>query len=138
MSRAIENLMSAQKRAMSGRPKVGGFPYMAETFRVAGITKNIWQLPSCQSLYLTKAGPVISQGTPLITGAADVPTFDQAALIHALRVDQAGQSTFPEFLMAAWRAGVVSYEVDLIERKVTYCGCQGETYVEAYPKAEIN
>jgi uncharacterized protein YbcV (DUF1398 family) len=137
MSEAIENLMAAQKRAMSGRPKVGGFPYMAETFRAAGITKNIWQLPSCQSLYLTKDGAVISQGTPLLTGMGDVPVFDQAALIRALRVDQAGNSTFPEFLMAAWQAGVVSYEVDLIERKVTYCGCLGEEYVESYPQVEV-
>jgi uncharacterized protein YbcV (DUF1398 family) len=110
---------------------------MAETFRAAGITKNIWQLPSCQGLYLTQDGPVVSQGTPLITGTADVPVFDQAALIRALRVDQAGNSTFPEFLMATWQAGVVSYEVDLMERKVTYCGCAGETYVEEYPPAEI-
>jgi uncharacterized protein YbcV (DUF1398 family) len=137
MSEAIENLMAAQKRAMSGRPKVGGFPYRAETFRAAGITKNIWQLPSCQSLYLTKDGAVISQGTPLLTGMGDVPVFDQAALIRALRVDQAGNSTFPEFLMAAWQAGVVSYEVDLIERKVTYCGCLGEEYVESYPQVEV-
>lgn len=137
MSQAIENLMAAQKRAMSGRPKVGGFPYLAETLRAAGITKNIWQLPSCQSLFLTKDGPVVSQGTPLITGTADVPAFDQAALIRALRVDQAGQSTFPEFLMASWKAGVVSYEVDFIERKVTYCGCLGEVYLEEYPQVEI-
>jgi hypothetical protein len=27
--------------------------------------------------------------------------------------------------------------VDLMERKVTYCGCAGETYVEEYPPAEI-
>ena len=30
MSNAVENLMDAQKRAMSIRPKVGGFPYLAE------------------------------------------------------------------------------------------------------------
>ena len=31
MSRAIDNLQSALARAMAGRPKVGGFPYLAET-----------------------------------------------------------------------------------------------------------
>ncbi len=31
MSKAIDNLHSAQQRAMAGRPKVGGFPYLAET-----------------------------------------------------------------------------------------------------------
>ena len=54
MSKAVENLQSAQQRAMAGRPKVGGFPYLAETLRGAGVTRNLWSLPSCQSLYLTK------------------------------------------------------------------------------------
>jgi hypothetical protein len=36
MSRATENLQSARQRAMAGRPKVGGFPYLAETLRRGG------------------------------------------------------------------------------------------------------
>jgi uncharacterized protein YbcV (DUF1398 family) len=135
MSKAIENLKSAQQRAMAGRPKVGGFPYLAETLRSAGVTRNIWSLPACQSLYLTEQGPVVMQGSPLITGMADVPPFDQAALIAALRADQAGESSFPEFLMAAWKAGVVRYEVGLSERTVTYYGAGGESYVESYAAA---
>ena len=35
MSKAIENLERAQKQAMAIRPKVGGFPYLAETLRRA-------------------------------------------------------------------------------------------------------
>jgi len=137
MSKAIENLLSAQQRAMAGCPKVGGFPYLAETLRKAGITHNIWSLPACQSLYLTGQGPVVAQGTPLISGMEDVSPFDQGALIAALRTDQAGNSTFPEFLMAAWKAGVVSYEVDFGERTVTYHGSGGESYVESYPAVKL-
>ena len=136
MSKAIENLRSAQQRAMAGRPKVGGFPYLAETLRSAGVTRNLWSLPSCQSLYSTEQGPVVMQGTPLITGIADVSRFDRDALITALRTDQAGQSTFPEFLMAAWKAGVVSYDVDFTVRTVTYYGSGGESYVESYHVAK--
>src|SRR5215831_4959465 len=106
MSKAIENLQAAQQRAMSIRPKIGGFPYLAEALRQAGVTRNQWSLPSCQSIFLTNEGPVVMQGAPLVTGMADVPTFDQEALIKALRTDQAGESTFPEFLAASWRAGV--------------------------------
>ena len=62
MSKAIEALQAAQKRAMAGRPKVGGFPYLAETLRGAGVKHNLWNLPSCQSIYLTKEGPVVMQG----------------------------------------------------------------------------
>jgi uncharacterized protein YbcV (DUF1398 family) len=91
MSDAIENLISAQQRAMAGRPRVGGFPY----------------------------------------------PFDRNALIAALRTDQAGESTFPEFLTASWKAGVVSYNVDFIARTVTYCGSSGESYVGSYPAAKL-
>ena len=137
MSQAMDTLRAAQEHAMAIRPKVGGFPYLAEALRRAGVRRNTWILPACQSLYLTEAGPVVMQGTPLLTGAADVPAFDPQALIAALRTDQTGESTFPEFLAASWRAGVVRYDVDLIERTVTYFGCNEETYTERYPAVDI-
>jgi uncharacterized protein YbcV (DUF1398 family) len=122
---------------MAGRPKVGGFPYLAETLRRAGVTRNIWSLPACQSLYLTEEGPVMMQETPLVAGMVDVPPFDRNALIVALRVDQTGESTFPEFLMAAWKAGVVRYDVNFVARTVTYHGAGEESYVESYPVAKV-
>ncbi len=137
MSKAIENLQAAQERAMAGRPKVGGFPYLAETLRRAGVTRNLWFLPALQSLYLTKDGPVVTQGTPLVSGAVDVPPFNREALITALRIDQAGNGTFPEFLAASWRAGVVRYDVDFTARTVAYYGCNGEEYIEEYPTVEV-
>ncbi len=137
MSKAIDNLEDALKRAMATRPKVGGFPYLAETLRRAGVTRNLWFLPACESLYVTNDGPVVNQGQPLESGTTDVPPFDLEALVMALRTDRAGQSTFPEFLASSWRAGVVRYEVDFTARTVTYYGCNGETYVEPYPAIEL-
>ena len=137
MSTAIDNLNSALQRATAIRPKVGGFPYLAECLRQAGVNHNIWSLPACQCLFLTKQGPVMMQGAPLISGTVDVPVFDREALIRALRIDQAGESTFPEFLASSWRAGVVRYEVDLAARKVAYQGSDGEEYVETYPAVEL-
>jgi len=137
MSKAIQNLQSAQQRAMAGRPKVGGFPYLAETMRRAGVTRNLWYLPACQSLYLTQDGPVATLGSPLSSGTVDVPPFNREALIAALRTDQAGKSTFPEFLAATWRAGVVRYDVDLLARRVAYYGCNGEEYIEDYPAVDV-
>ena len=95
MSDAIDNLQAALQRALTDRPALGGFPYLAETLGRAGVTRNLWFLPACQSLYLTEKGPVVSQGMPLISGTVDVPPFDREALITALRTDQAGKSTFP-------------------------------------------
>lgn len=137
MSRAIENLEAALKRAMSIRPKVGGFPVLAETLRQAGVKHNEWFLPAAESVYLTDHGPVVSQGVPLVTGTTDVPIFDRDAVIRALRIDQAGESTFPEFLKATWNAGVVRYDVDFVARIVTYYGCDGQKYEEAYPAVKL-
>src|SRR5580692_798314 len=137
MSRAIDNLTRAMEKAIAIRPKVGGFPYLAEVLRQAGVTRNFWYLPACQSLYLTEAGPVMTLGTPLVTGTVDVPRFDREALIAALRTDQAGRSTFLEFLAASWRAGVVRYDVDFIARTCTYYGAGGDKYVESYPGVDV-
>jgi uncharacterized protein YbcV (DUF1398 family) len=137
MSSAIEKLQTAQKKAMENKPKVGGFPYLAETLRQAGVLSNTWTLPACQSLYVLEDGPVVFQGTPIVSGMADVPAFNETALISAIRADQAGESTFPEFLEATWHAGVIWYTADFIKRTVTYGGIRGETYVESYPAVEI-
>jgi uncharacterized protein YbcV (DUF1398 family) len=137
MSKAIETLTNALRHAEAIRPRVGGFPYLAETLRQAGATRNVWSLPSCQCLFLTQEGPVVMQGAPLVTGAMEVPAFNQEALIKALRIDQAGESTLPEFLDASWRAGVIRYEVDFDARTVAYQGCNDEEYIEAYPAVEV-
>lgn len=137
MSKAIDNLKSAQARAMAIRPPVGGFPYLAETLRRAGVARNVWYLPACQALYLTEDGAVATQGEPLTSGMADVPSFDREALVRALREDQAGRTTFREFCEASWRAGTVRYEVDFTSRTVTYYGCRGEQYVEEYPAVNL-
>jgi uncharacterized protein YbcV (DUF1398 family) len=81
---------------------------------------------------------MLMQGTPLATGMMDVPPFDREALIAALRTDQAGESTFAEFLAASWRAGVLRYDVDFTARTVTYYGCNCEEYVEAFPAVEVD
>lgn len=137
MSKAVENLIKAQQFAMSIRPKVNGFPYLAEALKRAGITKNVWNLPSCQSIYLTQHGSVVSQGTPLVNATTDIAPFDRDALINAIKIDQAGQSSFPEFLKSTWEAGVVSYIVDFEKRVVTYYGALGEFYSENYPAVAL-
>jgi uncharacterized protein YbcV (DUF1398 family) len=94
-------------------------------------------LPSAQSLFIIKEGSVVTQGAPLVSGTVDVLPFDREALITAQRTDQAGKSTFSEFLAASWRAGVVRYDVDFTARTVSYYGCNGEEYTEKYPAVEV-
>lgn len=137
MNPITEKLTQAQKYAMSIRPKVGGFPVLAEVLRQAGVQMNRWSLPSCQSVFLMKEGSVVQQGSPLVTGTHEVPKFDREALIKAIRTDQEGLSTFPEFLQAAWKAGVVGYDADFVGRKVVYYGSNGESYLEEYKAVEV-
>ena len=54
-----------------------------------------------------------------------------------LRTDQAGQSTFPEFLKASWDAGCIRYVVDFTTRTVSYCGSNAESYVDEYPAVTL-
>jgi hypothetical protein len=42
MSTAIETIQDALQREFLGRPAAGGFPYLAETPRRAGVTRNLW------------------------------------------------------------------------------------------------
>jgi uncharacterized protein YbcV (DUF1398 family) len=138
MNDIINKLTEAQKLAMSIRHQSGGFSMLAEVLRQAGALINRWSLPSCQSIYLMNNNEaIVQQGTPLITGSYLIPQFNQEALILAIRKDQAGHSTFPEFLQASWEAGVIGYDVDFTARKVRYYGVYGESYVEEYPAVTI-
>lgn len=138
MKNLSDQLIAAQKYAMSVRPRVGGFPVLAEVLRRAGIRNNRWSLPSCQSVYLMERGSVVQQGAPLVTGTHEVPQFDHEALVAAIRADQRGETSFVEFLNSAWKAGVIGYDADFVGRKVTYYGAQGESYLEEYPAVEVS
>lgn len=137
MSSAIDNIASAYKYAMANRPKVNGFPFLAEVLRQAGVIRYVYNLPSCQCIFYTQAGNVVSQMETLVTGMGVVPRFDKEAFIKVLRTSQAGDSTFPEFLKGTWESGVISYQADLIARKVSYYGADGESYIEDYPLVEV-
>lgn len=137
MSTTIRIIEQALQKGMKVRPQIGGFPYLAEALREAGVLLNEWILPSCQSLYHTHQGSVIFPNPPLIATATDIPRFDQDLLIRALRADQSGQTTFPEFLQAIWLAGIIRYVVNFEVRHVIYYGSSGESYTEDYPAVTL-
>jgi uncharacterized protein YbcV (DUF1398 family) len=137
MSTLTDTVQNAQREAAEIRPEVGGFPVLAEVLRRAGIRRNAWTLPAGQSVYLTDTGAVVEPACVLVSEMSDVPPFDRDAVIDAIRADQAGRTTFPEFLAAIWTAGVTGYVADLDRRTVTYSGIDNTTYVESYPAVEI-
>jgi uncharacterized protein YbcV (DUF1398 family) len=134
---AISRLLAAMERGEAARPKAGGFPYLAESLRQAGVTHCRMAVPANASLYLAEHGDVVVQGEPLVTGFALAPQFDEAALIAALRADQAGETTFPEFLRGCWDAGIVGYDVDTAAHTCTYYGANGDSYTEDYPSVTL-
>lgn len=133
MSKILEKILNAQAMAQNAPPELRGFPYLAEQLRKAGIKKNIWYLPSCESIYFSEQGAVVIPGKNLLQSPTEVPIFQREMLIEALRKDQAGKSSFFEFLNSAWKAGVVRYVVDFENRTVIYYGIQEESYCESYP-----
>lgn len=128
----------ARRHGMRIRPAVGGFPYLAEALRRAGVMRFDFVVPLATTVYVTARGAVVEQGEPLVSGSTAIARFDESALVAALRADQEGRASFPEFVAAAWRAGVLSWTVDLAARTCTYrSGAGDETYVESYVAVEL-
>lgn len=133
----VETIANAQSRGAAIRPRVGGFPYLAESLRLAGVTRIAVTVPSWTTVLTTAEGSVVQQGTPMTEASAAVPPFDLDAFRTALRADQDGHITFPDWMEATWRAGVTWYEVDLDGRTCTYRSPAGDSYVEHYPAVEL-
>lgn len=138
MKTNLETLTNALSKALSIRPKVGGFPVMAKVLYLAGVETNQWFLPSCNAIYTFQNEAIMQQGTPLIQGFITIPSYNEKALINAIRKDQRGESTFPEFLQATWDAGIVEYLVDFKNRSVCYKSYKDEQYTEHYPDVDLN
>jgi uncharacterized protein YbcV (DUF1398 family) len=138
MSEAVQNLRDAQARALAVRLTVGGFPYLAETLRQAGVGYNRFTVAAGTSLFRTGHGDVIQQSVPLVEGTVPVPAWRPPAVVAAIGADQAGQTRFEEFLRACWVAGVVHYEVDSTARTCTYHGARPDQhYIEHYPQVAL-
>jgi len=134
----ITTIEDAQARAARVRPAVGGFPYLAEVLRQAGVERYVFDVPSASVVYVTSAGDVLQPGGLIRSEKTVIPRFDEDALIAAIRTDQEGRSTFPEFVEASFQAGVTRYEVDTAQRTCSYSGVRGELYVEHYPAVEVS
>lgn len=137
MGSAREKIADAYKWATANRPKVNGYPYLAEALRQAGVSRYVVNLPSTQTIFFAKEGNVVAQSEVLVNGMSEVPPFNRGAFLEVLKKSQAGDISFPEFLKGSWEAGVLHYEADLISRKVSYYGSSGESYIEDYPTVEV-
>ncbi len=129
----VETVAQAQRRGAAARPRVNGFPYFAEALRAAGITLVHTSIATGGSVYYLADGAVAQSFDPIVGPVEAVPAWNETALIGAIRADQAGLTTFPEFLHDTWQAGVIHFVVDLADRTCTYFGTSDNHYVETYP-----
>lgn len=129
----VEVVRRALHRGGSVRPTTNGFPYFAEALHAAGITTVENCIPAGVSVYHLERGAVASSCEPIVESLTAVPDWDATKLIAAIRTDQAGRSTYPQFLRGAWNAGVIRFRVDLNDRTCTYFGTSPHTYTETYP-----
>ena len=134
----VETITAAQARGTATRPEVGGFPYLAESLRLAGVTRIDVNVPSWTTVLTTAEGSVVQQGTPMTDAPTEVPPFDLDAFVTHLRAEQEGRISYPEWMDATWRSGVVWYEVDLAARTCTYRSPAGESYVEHYASVDLD
>lgn len=137
MGATAESIARALDYAATIRPQVRGFPYLAEALRRAGVTGYHFDVASASTVYTTSAGAVLQAGVPIRHGMVEVPPFDREALIDALRTDQAGESTFAEFIENAFAAGVYRFVVDTGARTCTYFSPNDQRYVESYPAVNL-
>jgi uncharacterized protein YbcV (DUF1398 family) len=132
-----DRVREALRQGASVRPAIGGFPYFAQALRAAGLVSIDTDLASGGSVYHSSTEAVCDTFAALGGGLAPVPAWNEVAVIAAIRIDQAGQSAFPEFLAACWDGGVIRFTVNLLERTCTYYGTANNAYVERYPAVEI-
>lgn len=137
MTVVTDQVMAALERGMRVRPRVGGFPYLAEALRAAGVVRYVFDVPTASVLYVTAHGAVVKPGIALVTQATEIAAFDADALVAAIRADQRGESDFPTFVARTFAAGVVRYSVDTTARTCTYFGALGDAYVEEYPAVTL-
>lgn len=132
-------VLAARERGIRLQLAGGGFPVLAESLRSAGVCFVHCNVASMTTLYRTHQGAVIDQQVPILSGLERVVDFECAEVIAAIRRDQQGASTYPEFMVEIWRAGVISYDIDLVARTCTYRGLDPavDVHVEEYPAVEL-
>ena len=74
---------------------------------------------------------------PLTLPLPAIPeTFNEPALVEAIRAAQRDEIRYPEFLIRAVRAGTAAYRVCIPGARAVYLGRKGDLHVEHFPKAK--
>lgn len=100
----IASIDVANAHAMAVRPPVGGFPYLAEAMRAAGVEKYLFDVPTMTALYLTDQGDLIRPGRTYMD-ASPLPATDRSdgiTVLHSPRRGGAIRKTVGCAAVALW------------------------------------
>ena len=108
------------------------YAYFVQCLQEVGILYYDVSLTSGTKTYFFKSAEriVLHDFEPVICSE----TFNEQAVVRALRRTQSGETTYHQFLAEIGDAGVHSYVADLESRTVIYAGHNSnERYTEAIP-----
>jgi uncharacterized protein YbcV (DUF1398 family) len=124
--------MELRDQVLALYTKAKSYPELAKGFLELGMLSYTVEVSSGICLYRFSEGKQVihRSGAALRKVSVD---FSGQATINAIRNNQQGRSTYPQFMDEIASAGVLFYEATLTgERRVTYIGRYGD-YTEKIP-----
>ena len=111
------------------------FPDVVRTLILANCEGYLKDLASGTVTFYMADGATHTERLSL-TLPAIPETFDQPALVDAIRAAQRDEIRYPEFILRAVRAGTAAYRVCITGARAVYLGRKGDLHVEHFPQAK--
>ncbi len=109
------------------------FPNVVKALIEAGVESYLIDLASGSATYYMSTGETHSERLSHLPGDV-AQDFSSSDLVAAIRMAQADQIRYPEFLRRSLAAGTVAYWAYLTGKKVIYFGRKGEIHIEEFPR----
>jgi uncharacterized protein YbcV (DUF1398 family) len=126
----IEVMQQALHQSESGQLT---FPQVIAMLIAAGVEGYYKDLMRREVTYYLADGATHTE--PLALPTPPIPdSFDEAAVVAAIRAAQRDEVRYPEFIVRAVNAGTAAYRVCITGKRVIYLSRQGDMHVEHFPQ----
>jgi uncharacterized protein YbcV (DUF1398 family) len=109
------------------------FPNVVKALTEVGVESYLIDLARGSATYYMPDGETHSESLLPLQGEI-AQDFSSSDLVAAIRMAQADQIRYPEFLRRSLAAGTIAYWAYLTGKKVIYFGRKGKFHVEEFPK----
>ena len=120
--------------AVDAAVAVNDYPVAVEMMLAAGIKRYHTDVKTHTIVYSADDADHTKAGEAPVPADEPAVTYDKARMKAADAAFARGDTDYTGFLRGLWHAGVVAYDVDLVERTITFRGSQGETRVVNVPR----